>query len=96
MFSVGLKPGERDSKVAAGKTNGRAGTNRGSSALTVHFDEELVERVLSFVVVAGFGASPSDSVDLVDEDDAGCILPGRSKEIANARGADADEHFNEV
>jgi hypothetical protein len=37
-----------------------------------------------------------DRVDLVHEDDAGRVLLGLLEEVANARGADADEHLDEV
>src|SRR5216683_4032927 len=45
---------------------------------SVHFDKELIERLLPFVVPAPEpGPSvPADSVDLIDEHDAGaCFLP---------------------
>ena len=38
----------------------------------------------------------ADCVDFVDEDDAGSVLLALFEEIANAAGADADEHFDEV
>ncbi len=38
----------------------------------------------------------ADRVDLVDEDDAGRILLGLLEHVAHARGADADEHLDEV
>ncbi len=37
-----------------------------------------------------------DGVDLVHEDDAGAVLLGLLEEVAHARGADADEHLDEV
>jgi hypothetical protein len=39
---------------------------------------------------------PADGVDLVDEDDAGRVLLALHEEVADARGADADEHLDEV
>ena len=41
-------------------------------------------------------ALPADGVDLVDEDQAGGVLTRFFKEIAYPRGADTDEHFNEL
>src|SRR4029079_18092031 len=41
-------------------------------------------------------AMPADGIDLVDEDDAGGILLGLLEHVAHARGADADEHLDEV
>jgi len=38
----------------------------------------------------------SNRVDLVDEDDAGCMLLALLEEVANTARADADEHFDEV
>src|SRR5258705_190157 len=38
----------------------------------------------------------ADGVDLVDEDDARGILLPLLEEVADARGADADEHLDEV
>ena len=64
----------------------------------VHFDEQLVERLLAFVVTAAqsCAAMPADRVNLVDEDDAGCVLLALFEEVADARRADADEHLDEV
>src|SRR6202008_2151983 len=64
----------------------------------VHLDEQLVEGLLALVVTAaeaGAAVAP-DGVDLVHEDDAGGFLLGLLEEIAHARGADADEHLDEV
>src|SRR6187431_1658648 len=38
----------------------------------------------------------ADRVDLVDEDDAGRVLLALLEQVADARGADADEHLDEV
>ena len=64
----------------------------------VHLDEELVERLLALVVAAAEAgaAMAADGVDLVHEDDAGRGLLGLLEEVADARGADADEHLDEV
>ena len=37
-----------------------------------------------------------DRVDLVDEDDRGCLLAGGLEHVADTRRADADEHLHEV
>ncbi len=39
---------------------------------------------------------PADGVDFVDEHDAGCVLLGLLEHVADAAGADADEHLDEV
>src|ERR1700761_2865687 len=41
-------------------------------------------------------AVATDGVDLVHEDDAGTVLLGLLEQVAHARGADADEHLDEV
>src|SRR5690606_23639520 len=49
------------------------------------------------VTAAESGAAvAADGVDLVDEDDAGCVLLALLEEVAYARGTDADEHLDEV
>src|SRR5206468_8435382 len=64
----------------------------------VHLDEELVEGLLALVVTAAeaCAAVTTDSVDLVDEDDAGRVLLALLEQVAHAAGADADEHLDEV
>ena len=64
----------------------------------VHLDEELVQGLLALVVPAAEAgaAVAADGVDLVDEDDAGRVLLALHEEVADARGADADEHLDEV
>src|SRR6185369_4715046 len=64
----------------------------------IHLDEELVERLLAFVVTTAESraAVTPDGVDLVDEDDAGRVLLALHEEVTDARGADADEHLDEV
>jgi hypothetical protein len=64
----------------------------------VHLDEQLVERLLALVVTAAQAgaAMAADGIDLVHEDDARRVLLGLLKQIAHARGADADKHLDEV
>jgi len=64
----------------------------------VHFDEELVEGLLPFVVSAAEprAAVTPYGVELVDENDAGRMALGLNEEIPYPGGADADEHFDEV
>src|SRR5205807_5799536 len=63
----------------------------------VHFDEELVQRLLALVVSAAEAgaAVTADRVDFIDEDDARRVFLALFKEVAHARGADADEHLHE-
>ena len=64
----------------------------------VHLGEHLVERLLALVVAtteAG-AALAADRVDLVDEDDRLAHPAGLLEQVADAAGADADEHLHEV
>ena len=65
---------------------------------TVHLDQQLVQRLLALVVTAAEAgaAMAADRVDFVDEDDAGRLLLGLLEHVADARGAHADEHLDEV
>ena len=64
----------------------------------IHLDEDLVEGLLALVVRAAEAgpALAADRVDLVDEDDARRIALGLVEEVADAAGADADEHLDEL
>ncbi len=64
----------------------------------VHLDQQLVQGLLALVVSAAQACATvtSDSVDFVDEDDAGRVLLALLEQIANAACADADEHLDEV
>ena len=70
----------------------------GARIEAVELGEQLVERLLLLVVAAeraGHAASPQ-RVELVNEDDAGCRLARLLEQVADARGADADEHLDEL
>ena len=64
----------------------------------VHLDEQLVEGLLALVVAAAEtgAAVTADGVDLVDEDDGRRVGLGLLEQVADAAGADADEHLDEV
>ncbi len=64
----------------------------------VHLGEHLVERLLALVVAAteAGAALAADGVDLVDEDDRGCLLLRSGEQVAHAGRADSDEHLHEV
>src|SRR5438270_5861170 len=64
----------------------------------VHLDEQLVERLLALVVTSAETGPTvaADGVDLVHEDDARRRLLRLLEQVADARGADADEHLDEV
>ena len=65
----------------------------------VHLDEDGVEGLLTLVVPAAgesCAAAPPDGIDLIEEDDARRILLGLLEQVADTRGADTDEHLDEV
>ena len=65
----------------------------------VDLRQELIQRLLAFVVrdeSDATAAALADGVDLVDEHDRGRGGPRLLEQIAHARGADADEHLDEL
>ena len=64
----------------------------------IHLHEQLVQRLLAFVVAAAEtrAAVAADGVDLVDEDDARRVLLRLLEHVAHPARADADEHLDEV
>ena len=65
----------------------------------VHLRQELVERLLAFVVRNDRTCSApalSDGVDLVHEDDAWRPLAGLGKQVSHSCGAYADEQLHET
>ena len=64
----------------------------------VHLGEQLIERLLALFVAAerALHAHLAERVELVDEDDARRLGFGLLEQIADARGADADEHLDEL
>ncbi|MBP1601945.1 MAG: hypothetical protein H6Q06_2096 [Acidobacteria bacterium] len=65
---------------------------------SVHFDEQLVQRLLALVMTAPqpCAAVPPHGIDLVDEDDAGGVLLPLLEEIPHPAGADPHEHLDEI
>ena len=64
----------------------------------IHFDQQLVQGLLAFVVSAAqsCAALASNRVNFIDKDDGGRIFLGLIEQVAHARGAHADEHLHEV
>ena len=65
---------------------------------TIHFHQQLVQRLFAFIVAAAHAgtALAAYGVDFVDKDDAGRVFFRLVKHVAHARRAHADEHFHEV
>src|SRR5438067_5305928 len=64
----------------------------------VHLDQQLVESLFALVVSTAEASATmaTDSVDLVNENDARRVLFALLEEVAHAACAHADKHFNEV
>ena len=91
--------GTQQGRVEHVRTVGRGNEDDAFIGLeAVHLDEQLIQCLLALVVAAAEAgaAMAADRVDFVDEDDARRVLLGLLEHVAHARGADADEHFDEV
>ena len=64
----------------------------------IHLNEEGIKSLLSLVIAPSYTgtALTTDSVNLIDEDDAGRVLAALLKHVTDASRTDTDEHFNEV
>ena len=64
----------------------------------VHFDEELVQSLLAFVMPSpeASTAMAPYGIDLVDEDDAGRVGLPLFKQVPHTRCTHPDEHFHEI
>ena len=67
----------------------------------VHLDQQLVQGLLALVVGAEPGAhraaaTLADGVDLIQEDERGCLLLRLLEQLAHARSSEADEHLHEL
>ena len=65
---------------------------------TVHFNQERVQGLLSFVVPAtkaSTSVSP-DSIDLVDKDDTGSMFLALFEQITHPGGTNTHEHLHEI
>ena len=65
---------------------------------SIHLDEELIERLFALVVAAAEARATmaANSINFVNEDDAGGILLCLLEHVAHARCANAHEHLHEV
>ena len=101
---------DRDAAVkTAGTQKGRVqriGTVGGSQddntfvgVKAIHLSQQLVQCLLPLVVAADAVDTVTfftDGIDLIDEDDAGCLFIGLLEQIADLGSAHAHEHFNEL
>ena len=64
----------------------------------VHLDKECIERLLAFVMPSSHAvtAVASDRIDFIDKNEAGGAFAALFEHVTDARGADPDEHFDEV
>ena len=74
------------------------GNDAGVAIETVHLDKDLVDGLLTLIVTTGETGTTltTDGIDLIDEDDAGCILLGLTEDVADTGGTDTDEHLDEL
>ena len=82
-----------------GPVGGRQDDHTGVGGKAVHLSQELVQGVLPFIVGAGDlvpATGTTNSIDLIDEDDARGLLFRLTKEITNAGSADTDKHLHEI
>ena len=65
---------------------------------SIHLHQELIERLLLFVMSAHDIHSPSlpQGIQFIDENDAGGLAGGLRKKVANARRAHTDEHLHKL
>ena len=81
-----------------GAIGGGEHDHRFGLAEAVHFGEDLVERLLPFVVAATQSrtANTAHRVDLVDEQDRGGGVFRRLEHVTHPRGTHAHEHLDEL
>ena len=80
-----------------GAVGGGEDDDPGVALEAVHFRQELVEGLLSFVIAANLAVTLlADSVNLVNEDNAGCLLLGLLEQVAHLGSAQAHEHLHEL
>ena len=92
-------PGTQQRRVEdLGPVRGREHHDAGPRFESVHVRQQLVQRLLAFVVrpETTRTALAPDGIDLVDEDDRRSPLAGIGEEVPDARGTHPDEHLDET
>ena len=71
--------------------------DRGIGLETIHFYEELIQRVISLFIATTEASSTllANSINFVNEDDRRCLLSGLFKQITNSRSTNSDKHLDE-
>ena len=65
----------------------------------IHLSQQLVERILTFIVTTHCGilsTSTSHSINLIDKDDTWSLLLGLTEKIAHTRSTNADKHLHKI
>ena len=93
-------PGPQQRRIQNLGTIGRPHDNDSDLGVkTVHFAEQLIERVFPFIIsthIWALGSAFSDGIQLVDENNARGFGLGFFEEIAHPGGPNADEHFDKI
>ena len=97
----------RDPSIKAARTHqgriehirpvgGRQKDHTGVVFEAIHLREQLVERLLPFVVAATDAGTPlaAHGIDFIDENDAGCLGLRLAEQIPHPRGPHAHEHLH--
>src|SRR5574344_2411980 len=109
LSTCGIRKPNRDDTVEPTRTEKRGiqdivavrcrdDQNTGVIFETIHLDKKLVQGLLTFIVAAAKACAslPTDRIDFINKDNAGCGLFGFPEEIPDTACADTDEHFNEI
>ena len=81
-----------------GPVGGRQQDNTDVGIKTIHLHQELIQRLLAFIVTA-HGSDPSGlskRIQLIDENDTGGFFGGLLEEISYPRGPQAHKHFHKL
>ncbi len=92
-------PGTKQSRIEdVGPVGGGDDDDTVVGVESVEFDQQLVERLLPFVVptTEAGAAMTADGIDFVDEDDRRSVALGLLEQVADPGSADAYEHLDEI
>ena len=94
--TAGAQQGFVENVYAVGR---RKNNHAGIRTEAVHFGQELVQRILAFVIATEGGiltASTANGINLIDENNTRGFLLGLTEEVADATCADTDKHFDKI